>query len=134
MRRIRGFPLLDLSASWGSFLYIIKKMNYFRNAMSKLYNAVSAPVAATRDALSRRLESIRDTVAFYYNKAKEQVAPHRTLQDEVEEVAMQDYVGVEDIKHMYGREKNGATDDGLEDTQYSSSVRNQFTNSQEYSQ
>jgi len=58
--------------------------------MAKLYDAVSAPVAATRDGLSKRLKSIRDTVTFYYNKAKEQIAPKRTLQDEVEEVANQE--------------------------------------------
>ena len=76
-------------------------MNYFRNAMSKLYDAVSAPVAATRDGLSKRLKSIRDTVTLYYNKTKELLVPQRTLQDEVEKVAMEDYVGMEDIKHMY---------------------------------
>ena len=73
--------------------------------MSKLYDAVSAPVAATRDGVSKRLKSIRDTVTLYYNKAKELLVPQRTLQDEVEKVAMEDYVGMEDIKHMYGREK-----------------------------
>ena len=54
-------------------------MNYFRNAMSKLYDAVSAPVAATQDGLSKRLKSIRDTVTLYYNKAKELLVPQRTL-------------------------------------------------------
>ena len=83
-------------------------IGYFKNAMSKLYAAVLAPVAATRDGLSKRFESVRDIVVFYYNKAKERIAPRKTLQDEVEEVAMQDYVGVEDIKHMYGREKTAA--------------------------
>ena len=44
-------------------------MNYFKNAISKLYEAVSAPVAATRDALAERLQSVRETAAllcFYY--------------------------------------------------------------------
>ena len=50
--------------------------SYFRNVMSKLYDAVSAPVAATRDALAGRLKSIRDMVGFYYNNAKEQLKPH----------------------------------------------------------
>ena len=37
-------------------------MNTFlRNTISKLCNAVSVHVAATRDALAERLQSIRDT-------------------------------------------------------------------------
>ena len=52
-------------------------IGYFRNAMSKLYDAISAPVAASRDALSARLENIRKSVAFHYNKAKNQVFPLR---------------------------------------------------------
>ena len=40
-------------------------MNTFlRNSISKIYNAVSAPVGATRDALAERLQSIRDTASF----------------------------------------------------------------------
>ena len=36
-------------------------MNTFlRNTISKLYNGVSAPVAATRDALVERLQGVRD--------------------------------------------------------------------------
>ena len=88
-------------------------IGYFKNAMS--YNAVLAPVAATRDALSKRLESISDTVAHYYNKARGQEVPRETLKDIVEK---QGYVGIEDIKHLYGREKNEAADNGLEDAQY----------------
>ena len=35
-------------------------MNTFlRNTISKLYNSVSAPVAATRDALAERLQDVR---------------------------------------------------------------------------
>ena len=33
-------------------------------------------------------------------------------------MAKQDYVGIEDIKHMYRHEKNATTDKGLEDVQY----------------
>ena len=32
-----------------------------RNTISKLYKAVSAPVATTRDALTERLQSVRET-------------------------------------------------------------------------
>jgi len=65
-------------------LYIIKMIGYFKNAMAKLYDAVSAPTSATRDGLSNRLKSIQD-ITFYYNKAKEQRAPKRTLKEEVED-------------------------------------------------
>ena len=44
-------------------------MNTFlRNAISKLYNAVSALVTATRDALAERLQSVRDTTFLLYKK------------------------------------------------------------------
>ena len=46
-------------------------MNYFRNTISKLYDAVSAPVAGTCDALAERLQSVRDTVTLLYNRTKE---------------------------------------------------------------
>ena len=40
-------------------------MNTFlRNAVSRLHNAVSEPVTATRDALAERLQSVRDTASF----------------------------------------------------------------------
>ncbi|XP_057300569.1 uncharacterized protein LOC130633936 [Hydractinia symbiolongicarpus] len=59
-------------------------MSWFKNAISKLYSAVSAPVAATRDALADRLKSVRDTVTSYYNRAREQIAGRTTLHDEIE--------------------------------------------------
>ena len=47
-------------------------MNTFlRNTISKLYNAVSAPVAATRDALAERLQSVSDTTFLLYKKMME---------------------------------------------------------------
>ena len=43
-------------------------MNTFlRNTNSKLYNVVSAPVTATRDALAEKLQSVRDTASLLYN-------------------------------------------------------------------
>ena len=36
-------------------------------------NAVLAPVAATRDALAERLQSVRDTVTLLYNRTKEKL-------------------------------------------------------------
>ena len=47
-------------------------MNTFlRNTISNLYNAVSAPVIATRDALAERLQSVRDTASLSYNRMME---------------------------------------------------------------
>ena len=39
-----------------------------RNTTSKLYNSVSAPVAATRDALAERLQNVRETASLLYNR------------------------------------------------------------------
>ena len=41
---------------------------FLRNTISKLQNAVSAPVAATRDALAERLQGIRETASLLYNR------------------------------------------------------------------
>ena len=47
-------------------------MNTFlRNTISKLYNAVSAPVAVTRGALVERLQSVHDTASLLYNRMME---------------------------------------------------------------
>ena len=47
-------------------------MNTFlRNTISKLYNGVSAPVAATRDALVERLQGVRETASLLYNRMME---------------------------------------------------------------
>ena len=47
-------------------------MNAFlTNEISKLYNAVSAPVTATRDALAERLPSIREIASLLYNRMME---------------------------------------------------------------
>ena len=45
--------------------------NWMRNQLTKLYNAVSAPVTATRDALAERLQSIRETTSLLYNRMTE---------------------------------------------------------------
>ena len=41
-----------------------KELSWFRNTITDLYNAVSAPVVATRDALASRLESVRKTATL----------------------------------------------------------------------
>ena len=68
-------------------------MNAFlRNTISKLYNAASAPVPATRDALAERLESMRETVSLLYNRMMENMKYGRQrlkdiVEKEVEEEA-----------------------------------------------
>ena len=44
---------------------------FLRNTISKLYNAVSTPVGATRDALTERLQSVRDITSLLYNMMME---------------------------------------------------------------
>ena len=47
-------------------------MNTFlRNTISKLYNAVSALVAATREALAQRLQGVHETASLLYNRMME---------------------------------------------------------------
>ena len=71
-------------------------MSWFRNVIAGLYDAVLAPVAATRNALSKRLGDIRKKVTDLYNEARGR-QPQKTLKDIVEERA---YDGIEDVKHM----------------------------------
>ena len=62
-------------------------MNRFlRNIILKLYNAVLAPVAATRDALAERLQSVRETTSLLYNRMMENMGygQQETLKDIVE--------------------------------------------------
>ena len=64
-------------------------MNTFlRNTVSKLYNAVSAPVIATRDAPAERLQSVRDTASLLYNRMMENMEHgEEILKDIVEKEA-----------------------------------------------
>ena len=65
-------------------------MNTFlRNTISKLYNAISAPVAATRDALAERLQSVRDTTFLLYKRMMENMGygQQEILKDIVEKEA-----------------------------------------------
>ena len=86
--------------------YNKEKLSWFRNAIANLYDAVSAPVAAAHNALSKRLGDIREKVTDLYNKTRGR-QPQKTLKDIFEERA---YDGIEDIKHMYGREKAGSVE------------------------
>ena len=48
-------------------------MSWFRNTITNLYNAVSAPVAATRDALASRLESVRESATLLYERVMDNI-------------------------------------------------------------
>ena len=64
-------------------------MNTFlRNTISKLYNTVPVPVAATRDALAERLQGVRETASLLYNRMMESMGYGRErLKDIVEKEA-----------------------------------------------
>ena len=64
-----------------------KEMSWFRNTITNLYNAVSAPVAKTRDALAARLESVREIATLLYERAKQKLGYGQSLKDIVEEQA-----------------------------------------------
>ena len=63
--------------------------SFLRNTISKLYNAVSASVAATRDALTERLQSVHDTAFLLYNRMMENMGygQQERLKDIVEKEA-----------------------------------------------
>ena len=44
---------------------------WMRNTILKLYITVSAPLAATRDSLAERLQSVRETASLLYNRMME---------------------------------------------------------------
>ena len=69
--------------------------SWIRNQLTKLYNAASAPVTATRDALTERLQSIRETASLLYNTMVENMGYGQKrlkdiLEKEVEEEQQQE--------------------------------------------
>ena len=60
-----------------------------KNQLIKLYNALSAPVAATRDALAERLQSVRETTSLLYNRMMENMGygQQERLKDIIEKEA-----------------------------------------------
>ena len=59
-----------------------------KNQISRLYSAVSAPIAASRDALAERLQSVRDTASLLYNRMMNNIGyGQETLKDIVENTA-----------------------------------------------
>ena len=84
-----------------------------KNQLTKLYNAVSAPVAATRDALTERLQSVRETASLLYNRMVENMGyGQETLKDiaekEAEEEQQQEEDGVDLTPHEHERALKGA--------------------------
>ena len=69
--------------------------SWMRNQLTKLYNAVSAPVAATLDALAERLQSVRETASLLYNKIMGYAQGR--LKDVVEKEAEEDQQKEEDV-------------------------------------
>ena len=65
--------------------------NWMRNQLTKLYNAVSAPVAATRDAPAERLQNVRETASLLYNRMVENMGHgQEKLKDIAEKEAEED--------------------------------------------
>ena len=59
-----------------------------KNQLTKLYNTVSAPVAATRDALTERLQSEPETAPLLYNRMMDNMGyGQEKLKDIVEKEA-----------------------------------------------
>ena len=67
-------------------------MSWFRNTITNLYNAVSAPVAATCDALTERLQSVRDTASLLHKRMMNNIGyGQETLKDIVENTAEEEH-------------------------------------------
>ena len=65
--------------------------NWMKNQISKLYSAILAPVAATRDALSERLQNVRDTASLLYNRTLNNIGyGQETLKGIVENTAKEE--------------------------------------------
>ena len=85
--------------------------SFLRNKISKLYNPVSAPVAATRNALAERLQSVRETASLLYNRLMDNMGYGREIdivekeaEEEVKEQQQDDdvqYDTVAKIKLVY---------------------------------
>ena len=62
-----------------------------RNQIANLHKAVSAPAAATRDALAERPQSVREAISLLYNRMMNNVEDgQERLKDIVEKVAWQE--------------------------------------------
>ena len=85
--------------------------SWVRNQLTKLCNAVSAPVAAIRDALAERLQSVRETASLLYNRMVENMGYGlERLKDIVEKEAEeeQEEENVDLTPHEHERALKGA--------------------------
>ena len=58
---------------------------FLKNTISKLYSAISAPVAATKDAFAERIQSVCETAPLLCNKMMDNIGYGRErLKDTVE--------------------------------------------------
>ena len=48
--------------------------SWMRNQIANLYNAISAPVAATQDRPTERLQSARNTASLLYNRMMDNIS------------------------------------------------------------
>ena len=97
-------------------------MNTFlRNTISKLYNTVLSLVTATRDALTERLQSVRDIISLLYNRMMENMGygKQEELKDIVEKEAEEEEqpAAVKEEAEEEAKEQQ-QDDDGDDDERY----------------
>ena len=99
-------------------------MNTFlRNTISKLYNTVLSPVTATRDALTERLQSVRDIISLLYNRMMENMGygKQEELKDIVEKEAEEEEQPAavkEEAEEEEAKEQQQDDDDDDDDERY----------------
>ena len=59
------------------------------NTISKLYDAVSASIVVTRDALAERLTSVRETSSLLYNKMMGNIEYGREILKDIKAIVEQ---------------------------------------------
>ena len=77
---------------------IALEIGWMKNELTKLYNAVSASVAATRDALTERMKNVRENTSLLYNIKMDNMGyGQEKLQDIVEKETEEEQRQEEDI-------------------------------------
>ena len=90
-----------------------------RNTISKLYNAVSAPVAATQDALAQRLQNVHETASLLYDRMIENTEYGRQrLKDIVEKEAREEEQQQGPASAKEAREEEKAEEQQQDDEEY----------------
>ena len=81
--------------------------SWMKNQLTKLYNVLSVPVAATRDALPERMQSVRETTSLLHNRIMENMGygQQERLKDIVEKEAEEEeqQEGIDLIPHEHAR-------------------------------